>query len=276
MIETIILITVFAYLVLASVNDIKHRFVHDYTSYSFGLLFLILRFLLYFETGDFNSLLTVFYFAVPTFIISYVLYKIGAWGGGDVKLLTSLSIGIPFLSTDNSVIPFFANFLSNTLIAGLLFGVLWTLILIFKNLKKASKALSKLDYLILIVFSTLSIIFFFRKGFYKIFSIILVFLPLSFIAKKLEDTIQVIDKKVRNLEPGDWILKDIKIGGKTVKKTPIGLTKKDIKVLQKSKLRKIKIRDGIPFVPSFLLAFLVTLFYDNIIINFVAGIITSM
>ena len=121
MIEELLIISAGVYLLLASINDIKHRFVHDYMSYSFGALFLILRLLI----NDYSFIL----YAVPTLIISYVLYKIGAWGGGDLKLLTALAIGVPYLSSDTEL-PFFANFLTNTLITGMLFGLLWSLILI--------------------------------------------------------------------------------------------------------------------------------------------------
>lgn len=275
MIETLLLVSVFAYLLLASINDIKHRFVHDYASYSFGLLFLVLRFLLFFETGSLPGILTVFCYAVPTFLISYFLYKIGAWGGGDVKLLTSVSIGVPFLSTDTTL-PFFANFLSNTIISGMAFGIFWALMLIIINIRKVLKELTRLDLIISSVFLIASLWLVFQTSLHKLFALILLFIPLSYLTKKVENVIQVIDKNVKNLEPGDWILSDIKIGRRTVKKTPIGLTKDDIKLLQKTKLRTIKIKDGIPFVPSFLLAFLSAVFYGNIILNIVQVFVTSI
>jgi prepilin signal peptidase PulO-like enzyme (type II secretory pathway) len=222
-----------------------------------------------------NGLIRLSYFAIPTLAVSYLLYRFGAWGGGDVKLLTALSVGVPFLSTD-SFLPFFVNFLSNTLVTGMLFGIFWSSMLILKNFKKVSPKITRLDFLIIIVFFSISVYFMLSNPFYKIFSLLLVFLPLTYLTKKVENIIQVISKKVKDLEPGDWILKDIKVGRRTVKKTPIGLTKKDIKLLQKSRIKKIKIKDGIPFVPSFLLAFIGTLVYENIILNIVQNVITSI
>ena len=270
MIETILLISAIIYLVIASINDIRFRFVHDYATYSFGALFIILRLMLYFESNELNSLIGVIYFVLPTLLISYILYKIGAWGGGDLKLLTALAIGIPFLSSFPTL---FLDFLTNTVLMGLVFGLSWSLMLMIKNLKKIQKIITKLDFAIIIIFFIIGIIFLFLNNWFKMFSFFMLFLPLTYLSKKTENITQVIDKKVKNLEEGDWILADIKIGRKTVKKSPTGLSKKDIIILQKSKLRKIKIKDGIPFVPSFLLGLITSLTSGNLIVNIVSNLI---
>ncbi len=267
MIEELILLSAGAYLLLASINDIKHRFVHDYTTYSFGALFLVLRLLL----NDYGFIS----YAVPTLIISYALYKLGAWGGGDLKLLTALAIGIPYLSTDSGL-PFFANFLTNTLIMGMIFGIAWSLMLIIKNLREVSKKITKIDLVIIIISFTAGLILLTQAVLLKLIAVILFFLPLTYLTKKVELVIQVIDKRVTDLEEGDWILNNIKIGRKLVTKKPTGLSKEDIKILQLSKLRKIKVRDGIPFVPSFFLGFLTAYYYGNIILNLVGNLITSI
>jgi Flp pilus assembly protein protease CpaA len=271
MVETLILISAFIYLILASINDIKYRFVHDYPSYSFGLLFLILRIILAFELNNFTILLEMLYYAIPTLLISLVLYKLGAWGGGDLKLLTALSIGIYSFSTD-TYLSFYLNFLMNTMIMGLVFSLLWSLILIFKNIKKVSKKITKTDLFIIVIFFLIGFYFIFQSTLFKIFSVLLFLIPLTYLTKKVEYDIQVIDKKVKDLEEGDWIIKDIKVGRKLIIKKPTGLSKQDIKVLQNSRLRKIKIKDGIPFVPSFLLALIATIIYDNLIFSLITNI----
>jgi len=274
MIESILLTSAFIYLLLASINDIKHRFVHDYLTYSFGALFLILRLILFFETSNPAQLGFILY-ALPTLGISFILYKLGAWGGGDLKLLTALSIGIPYFSTD-SVLPFYANFLSNAVIAGMIFSILWALYLILKNLKKVSRKIKKTDVFVMLASVIISIILLFQNNLYKIFSILFLFLPVTYLAKKVENEIQTVNKKVSALEEGDWIINDIKIGGRVIKKKPTGLSKKDIMLLQKSGKKIIQIRDGIPFVPSFLIALIATVIYGNIIYNFVQNMITSI
>jgi len=122
----------------------------------------------------------------------------------------------------------------------------------------------------------ISIILLFQNNLYKIFSILFLFLPVTYLAKKVENEIQTVNKKVSALEEGDWIINDIKIGGRVIKKKPTGLSKKDIMLLQKSGKKIIQIRDGIPFVPSFLIALIATVIYGNIIYNFVQNMITSI
>lgn len=70
------------------------------------------------------------------------------------------------------------------------------------------------------------------------------------------------------LTEGDWIVKDIYVGGKYVTgPKELGISKKQIKQLiefyKKRKVKKILIKEGIPFVPSFLIAFIVTLMFGN-------------
>ena len=72
------------------------------------------------------------------------------------------------------------------------------------------------------------------------------------------------------LTEGDWIAKEIKVDGKYVTgPKDLGIEKKQIKKLialyKKRKVNKILIKEGIPFVPSFFIAFIVTLAYGNLI-----------
>lgn len=48
----------------------------------------------------------------------------------------------------------------------------------------------------------------------------------------------------------------------------LGLTKHDIEKLKKYKIKMVLIKEGIPFVPSFLLGFLITIIYGNLITIF--------
>ena len=71
------------------------------------------------------------------------------------------------------------------------------------------------------------------------------------------------------LTEGDWIAKDIKINGKYITgPKELGIEKKHINQLinfwKKGKIKKILIKEGMPFIPSFLLAFIITLIYGNI------------
>jgi hypothetical protein len=66
------------------------------------------------------------------------------------------------------------------------------------------------------------------------------------------------------LTEGDWIANDVKVKGKRIcGPKDLGIEKKQIKQLIKAKVKSVVIKVGIPFVPSFLLAFLLTLWIGN-------------
>ncbi|PIO05594.1 hypothetical protein COT47_04145, partial [Candidatus Woesearchaeota archaeon CG08_land_8_20_14_0_20_43_7] len=48
----------------------------------------------------------------------------------------------------------------------------------------------------------------------------------------------------------------------------LGIEKKQIAILLKHKVKKVLVREGIPFVPSFLIAFIVNVFFQNWFLRF--------
>ena len=78
---------------------------------------------------------------------------------------------------------------------------------------------------------------------------------------------------IKNRDPwklteGDWLERDVKIGRKVIKKSVHGLSLKEIRILRKAK-KKVLIKEGVPFTPAFLFAFvtsliLITLGYASI------------
>jgi prepilin signal peptidase PulO-like enzyme (type II secretory pathway) len=59
----------------------------------------------------------------------------------------------------------------------------------------------------------------------------------------------------KNLTEGDWLYKDVRLKKETIKSKWEGLTKEEIRKIR-LELKKVKIRQGIPFSPTFLLGFL--------------------
>ncbi|MGC9309956.1 MAG: hypothetical protein ACP5D2_04660, partial [Candidatus Nanoarchaeia archaeon] len=106
--------------------------------------------------------------------------------------------------------------------------------------------------------------------FYVLFLIpgifILLFCLLFAFAKSVEKVMvrQLLASKLRE---GDWLVEDVKIGEDRIKKAWEGLSLDDIKQLKKAK-KKVKIQEGIPFVPSFLIAFLIFEFFKEAIMEF--------
>ncbi|MDP2666999.1 MAG: prepilin peptidase [Candidatus Diapherotrites archaeon] len=83
-------------LAVGTYTDFKERIIPDGVTYS--LLFLGILFALasFFQTGDLNQLLITGAVILLTFLAAYLLWKLGAWAGGDVKLFTGLAALNPY------------------------------------------------------------------------------------------------------------------------------------------------------------------------------------
>ncbi len=80
--------------------------------------------------------------------------------------------------------------------------------------------------------------------------------------------------KPMELTEGDWIAKDVKVNGKRIcGPKDLGIEKKQIRKLvgfyRKGKVKRILIKVGIPFVPSFLVSFLISVLFGNMVLWFV-------
>ena len=74
----------------------------------------------------------------------------------------------------------------------------------------------------------------------------------------------------KELKEGEWIEKEVKINGKYITgPKDLGIAKKKIRLLmnlyKQKKVKKILIKEGIPFVPSFFIAYIVTLIFGNLV-----------
>ena len=215
-------------------------------------------------------------------IIGYGMYFTGQWGGGDSKMLFAigalLGVSYPFR------LDFFFKFLINLVFAGAFYGVIWVLIKGIINreklrpkIKKYMKKYFKTRIIssITILFFMIILFFFKIESYFKIvFAILFVSLYminyLLVIVKAVEDVAMIKKIDPEELTEGDWIVKDVYVGKKYITgPKELGIKKEQIKELLKykkqGKISKIMVKYGIPFVPSFLIAFIMTLILDNII-----------
>jgi hypothetical protein len=78
-------------------------------------------------------------------------------------------------------------------------------------------------------------------------------------------------KKVKpeQLTIGDWIVNDVVVDGKRIcGPKDLGIEEKQIKKLlrlkKKNKIKLVIIKEGIPFIPSFLASFIITFIWGNL------------
>ena len=269
-------------LIIGSITDLRTREVPDWVNY--GLIIsgigLNLLFSIIYQTPLFiiNSLIGLIIF----FGIAYIMFYAGQWGGGDSKMIIGLGamIGINISSFSSE---FLLGFFINVLFAGALYGLLWSVYLAYKNRQKFKaefrKVLSnakteRMKWIILALTVFLIISFFFvRISYIKILILSLAFLILTTFylwafVKAIEKSSMYKLVEPSKLTEGDWIVKDIVVNKEYITgPKDLGIEKRQINKLvelyKKRKVGKILIKEGIPFVPSFLVAFIITFMFGN-------------
>ncbi len=292
--ESILLGMAFIAIVIGTLTDIKKREVPDWISYFLIFFSIGARILYSIQLKDFSIILQGVYGLILFSSIAYAMYYAGQWGGGDAKLLMGLGAAIGFkavYSIDSQSISQMVNssgiaFLMNTIIFGAFYGLFYILIIFFSNkssvykkFKGMTKDKSFIKYrnMALIIGFVYFIIFIFisRSVYYNliagivILSLILMFPYLWSFVKSVEDAVMYKELEPSNLVEGDWIAQEIIVGRKViVSPKDLGISKEQISELKElyknKKVSKILVKEGIPFVPSFLIAFIITILFGNV------------
>ena len=254
------------WIVFASVQDLKKREVANWLNFSLIIFALGFRFFycLFSEAG-FSFLYQGLIGLGIFFVLGNLFYYCRLFAGGDAKLLIALGAVLPFSTEFFTNVKIFMWFFLIFLFIGAVYGFIWSLVLMswnFKNFKKEfGKRFKKNKSLFLFVLFLALIImglgFVFNLFFY-LGICIFVFPYFYLFAKSVDEVCMIKNIRTKDLVEGDWLYKNVKVGKQIVKARWEGLSKKEIKLLKKK--RFVKVRQGIPFVPVFLISFIV-LFY---------------
>ena len=133
----------------------------------------------------------------------------------------------------------------------------------FKSFKKKFSKFAKKKSRMLVSFSVggIGILF---LGFVDVVFLLLgamfILLPYFYLyAKSVDDSCMIKKISSSNLTEGDLLYEAVKVGGKTIKPNWEGLSSLDIKNIKKFK-KFILVRQGIPFVPVFLISYLILVY----------------
>jgi len=272
----------FIALFIGSITDLKTREVPDWLNFGLigsGIGLNLLFSAIYSDTSFIiNSLVGLAIF----FGIAYVMFYAGQWGGGDSKILMGLgaAIGIDVGDIRHQFLP---GFFINALFAGAIYGLLWSVFLVFRNRKKFQKEFAELlsdknvvkwkKVLLAALVIMLASSFLIEAGYIKILVLSVSFLVLAsfymwIFVRAIEKSCMYRLVEPSRLTEGDWIVKDIYVGKQYIcGPKDLGISKNQIRKLIKfhrqKKIKKILIKEGIPFVPSFFIAFVLTLTVGN-------------
>ena len=276
MFELILVIIVVLVLLISSLIDFKKREVPDTLSVGLIVVAVILKILHSYEVSDISVLISSLIGFLVFFGISLVLYYTRQWGGGDAKLFMALGIALPYYPKELTIfnpnlnINFMLIIVFNMLIFVFLFGLFYMIYLLIKNkskMKKLKLKVNKFYFLLPIALVILSLFFQYEL---RILLLILAFLILIYpylfkIVKFVENEVLTYKLKISKLTEGDWILHDVLYKKKKIysKKSP-GVTKKQIELFKKYKIKDVIVREGIPFVPAIFLAIVFSLIFGNL------------
>jgi Flp pilus assembly protein protease CpaA len=280
--ELIFIIISLALLALGTYTDIKTREVPDWLNYSAIFVGFGLRILYSAAYWDYHYILEgVLGFAV-FFAIAYFMFYAGQWGGGDAKMIMGLGA---LLGLSLDVNHFTVSFIVNVIIIGAIYGLLYSFALIFKNWKGfkkqfvliiTSRDVRRAKRAILITVAALIIISYFVVNTYVriialvIILFLIVMLYLWILIKSVENSAMIKNVPVKDVTEGDWIASDVIVKGKRIcGPKDLGISRRQISRLVKFRVKKVWVKYGMPFVPSFFIAFLIALMWGNIIFWFV-------
>ena len=285
MMELILFSLSFLLLLIGSLTDLKWREVPDFISFAgvaLGLGINLIRSVFFWDYSF--ALQSVIGFAF-FFALGCLLYYTAQWGGGDAKVLMALGALIGAGWSFNGV---FASFIVNVLFVTAIYSLIWLSFLAIMNWKKVSSEARvlvrsfkyfKLTNSILYSFSTLVVILYLLESpfrFVALFALCsaLFLFYLSFFIRAIEVCCMQKYINVENLTEGDWIVKDVVIDSKRIAgPKDLGISKDSIRELlrlkKQNKIDTVLIKIGVPLVPSFLLAWILTWIFGNLLVKFI-------
>lgn len=272
MVEIIFLIVLaFVWIVFATIQDLRKREVANWINFSLIIFALGFRFFYSLFNGEFAFFYQGLIGLGIFFVIGNLLYYGRMFAGGDAKLMISLGAILPFSTGFFVNIKIFSLFLLLFLFVGAGYGVGTTSFLTIKYFKKFRKSFvgylsvnKKTIYPVLLGGIVLMVAGFFETLFFYL-GIFVFVSPYVFVWAKAVDNCCMIKKvKTSELREGDWLVKNLKCGNKMILASWGGLEKRDISIIKKCH-KMVEIRQGIPFVPVFLISFilLVFIYFNN-------------
>lgn len=281
MFEPIVLIITFLFLTVSSYTDFRTREVPDWVSFAAVATGIGLRFLYSVFSWDLQFVVAGLLGFVLFYLLGCLMFYTGQWGGGDSKLLMGVGALLGFGFSWQTRI--FA-FLIALILVGAVYGLLWSVWLAFNNwgvfVNKAKHVLSELyswhrlslgASIVSLIAAIILYADFFVFLLLLFLSIFVIFFFYLFVfVKAVQDSCLMKRINPKVLTEGDWIAEDVVVNGKTIcTHKDLGVDKAQIKKLialySRGKIKKVLLKTGIPFVPSFLLAFLLILWKGNVL-----------
>jgi len=252
----------FIWIVFAVVQDLRTREVANWLNFS--LIAFVLAYRAFYAVFVKDPMFFVYGFiGIFIFVIlGYLFYYGKVFAGGDAKLLMGLGGVLPFESFRDYLF-LGAGFIFLLFLVGAIWTLVYSLFLVRKNRVSFGKefrrefARNKSLFYFAVFFVLVLIVFLFNYDMnYLLWPLLfLILLPFLYVyVKAVEKSCMIKLFPAKDLREGDWLEKDVRVGRKLIKKSVHGLSAEEIKLFQKAK-KKVLIKEGVPFTPAFLIAF---------------------
>jgi Flp pilus assembly protein protease CpaA len=276
----------FAALVVGSYTDFKVREVPDWLNYGLIFIGIGLRAIFSAVNND-SSYIVQGILGLGVFLgLALIMFYAGQWGGGDAKMLMGLGA---LFGLQIKINTFMLGFVVNTLLCGAVFGLLFSAYLAIRKreefkfefiklyIDKRKKKLLAWTATAIVILASIWVDSYLRLLLFIIAGLIFLSFYIFVFLHAVENCCMIKEVHPDKLTEGDWIVNDIVVDGKRITgPKDLGVSIEQIDKLKELKAKKkidlVMIKEGIPFVPSFLLGFLVNILWGNWILEMV-GII---
>lgn len=135
MLESFLLSLLFIFLIICSIYDLKTRQVPHALTYGLIGFAFTSRFILSIIQKDIKILIYSIIALIICYAVGYLLYKIKAWGGADVRIFTAIGVFMPVYPPYFDFNPYLnIDFIFILIWNILFFGMIWSIIWkIFSN-----------------------------------------------------------------------------------------------------------------------------------------------
>jgi len=269
-IENLFLIIIgLVWIVGAILQDLKRREVDNLWNFSLIIFALVYRLAVSVFSGNYWFILN----GILGLAIFYVLHNLFYYGklfaGGDAKLLMALGVILPLSYNWITNLKIFGIFILLFMVGGSIYALIWAISLVFihwegfsKKFIEQWKKYQKM-FFIALGFSLFWVVFVFlikQEIFILIGFVILLFPVLFVFSKSIEESCMIKFVRPSEVTEGDWLYEDITVDGKKIKSGWEGVSARELALIKRKGRRRILIKFGIPFTPSFLIGFIGLLF----------------
>ena len=267
-----LIVLAIVWIIGAIFQDLKRREVDNVWNFSLMGIALAYRFAVSVYVGNYwffiNGLIGFGIFL----LLANLFYYSRMFAGGDAKLLIALGTILPFSFDWFINLKIFGSFIFLFLFGGSIYVLIWSLFLVVSNWSNFKKEFTKqyrsykyvfsISYIFVLLWIVGS--YFIGFEFIIIGVIFLVFPVLLIFSKAVEESCMVKKIYPKDLTEGDWLYEDLYVKGKKIKKSWEGVSKKELVLIRKKYGRKLLVKYGIPFTPSFLIGFVGLLYLSNL------------